>query len=69
MRRKPPDVLAMVNKQTGKDAAAILNKVDKMLKQGVDRATIEKAVAAHLCTHITEQVKIILRNKVAVPCQ
>jgi hypothetical protein len=68
MKRKP-DVQRLFNEQLGKDSASIFNKVDSMLKRGVDRKAIEKAVADQLCTHFTEQMKIIAKNRVCVPCQ
>ena len=69
MKRKRPDVLAMLQKQTDKNAAAMLNTIDSMLRRGKDRASIEKVVARRLCTYVTEQMKILMHNKIGVPAQ
>jgi hypothetical protein len=51
------NVQALVRKQADKDAAAILKKVDTMLKQGIPRAKIEKALAKELFAHIKKQIR------------
>jgi len=56
------NVQALVRKQADKDAAAILNKVDKMLKQGIPRAKIEKALAAELAARMKNQIRYVVRN-------
>ena len=38
------NVQALVRKKADKDAVTILNKVDKMLKRGVARVKIERAL-------------------------
>lgn len=58
--KKESDVLTLMRKQMGKDAAAILDRVDKMLKQRVSRARIEKAVAADLCAHLRKQMRLFI---------
>lgn len=63
MTRKP-DVLTLLRKEMGKDAAAILNKVDEMLKEGVNRASIEKAIARDLCAHAKKEMLIIAERLV-----
>ncbi len=57
MSRSVSAVKALLRQQVGKDAAAILRKVEKMLKQGVDRAKIEKALAKELSLHRRKQAR------------
>jgi hypothetical protein len=52
-------VQALIREQAGKDAVIILNKVDRMLKQGVARTKIEKVVAAELIVYMKKQNRII----------
>ena len=40
------NVKTVLRKQVGKEAGKILNKIDKMLKQGVARKKIESTLAA-----------------------
>jgi hypothetical protein len=42
------NIKTLVREQAGKEAVVILNMVEKMLKQGVARARIEKALAKKL---------------------
>lgn len=58
--KREPDVLALIRKQIGKDAAAILNQVDKMLRRGVSRGQIEKAVAVKLRANLRKQVRLFM---------
>lgn len=51
------NVQAVVRKQADKDAAAILKKVDTMLKQGIPRAKIEKVLAKELSAHMKKQIR------------
>ena len=53
------NVKALVSKQVGKDAIIILNKIEKMLKRGVARVKIEKALAAELSANAKKQVKLV----------
>lgn len=66
--KREPDVLALMRKQTGKDAAAILNQVDRMLRQGASRARIEKAVAVDLCAHLRKQMSLFMKKSVPHVC-
>jgi|CZKS01.1.fsa_nt_gi hypothetical protein len=52
-------VQALIREQAGKDAVIILNKIDRMLKQGVARTKIEKVVAAELLVYMKKQNRII----------
>ena len=58
------DVLVLMRKQIGKDAAAILNQVDRMLKQGASHARIEKAVAVNLCAHLRKQMRHFMSRNI-----
>jgi hypothetical protein len=58
--KREPDVLALIRKQIGKDAAAILNQVDKMLRRGVSRGQIEKAVAVKLRANLRKRVRLFM---------
>jgi len=47
----------LLRKQLGKDAAAILEKVDKLLKQGVALAKIEEELGADLFKQLKKKIK------------
>lgn len=58
--KRESDVLTLMRKQMGKDAGAILDRVDGMLRRDVSRAKIEKAVAADLYAHLRKQMRLFM---------
>jgi hypothetical protein len=60
-------VQALIREQAGKDAVIILNKIDRMLKQGVARTKIEKVVAAELLVYMKKQNRIICPRIISPP--
>ena len=58
--KKVSDIQALLQKQAGKEAAVILNKDEKMLRQGAPRTKIEKMLAADLCAHVKKQTKHVI---------
>lgn len=62
--KKEPDVLALIRKQIGKDAKAIFEQIDRMLRRGVSRGQIEKAVAVKVRANLREQVKLFMTRSV-----
>jgi len=70
-KKKPqPKSATIVNelsKQVGEHAAIILRKVDRMLKHGVPRASIEKALAKELSSQMRQQLDLFCQlNNVPV---
>jgi len=56
MKRKA-NARVVLRKQAGKDAKAILAKVEKMLKAGVPHPKIEKALAAEVHSRFLKGIK------------
>jgi hypothetical protein len=50
---------ALLRKETGKRSVVILKKIDRMLKQGVSRAKIEKALVAELSAHLKKLLRSV----------
>lgn len=67
MRQKRSDTIAVLRKRP--DVAAIMKKMDRMLKQKASPARIEQAIAKLLSKHVTAQMKIIRKQHVCVPYQ
>ena len=66
--KREDEIVVLMRKQVGKDAAAILNEVDRMLKQGADHTRIKKAVATKLCAHLRKQMTLFMQKNIPRVC-
>lgn len=58
--KREADALTLMRKEVGKEAAAILNKVDRMLKKDMEYTQIERALAAELWAHLRKQLRLFM---------
>ena len=65
--KKKRDIKTLLLQQVGKDAPSILSKVEKMLRKGVDRRQIEKALIADLRALTRKELKLLSRHPIWIP--
>jgi len=62
--KKKSSAQARLRKAAGKEAVVILKKVDRMLKEGVPRAKIERVLSAELAVYAK---RIIVEQRIIIP--